>query len=293
MAVLEKVAAVSPRPYEFVVLSDHGQSSGATFRQRYGYGVDDLVQRLVAGGGTAMAGTGDEEQWGPVNALLADVGAGRGTTARVGRRLARPDPDPTPVRDAEVVVTGSGNLAFVYLLRHPERLTWEDLDRLHPGLVEGLARHEGVGFVVVLSAHRGLVALGADGAHFLDEQLVEGLDPLAPYGPEAAAEVRRHGRLEHVGDIVVNSRIDSGTGEVAAFEELVGSHGGLGGWQSEAVLVHPRGWSAPGALVGADAVHRQLVRWLEDLGLRGSSPADDAAIIGARDGTEGPARRVP
>jgi hypothetical protein len=66
----------------------------------------------------------------------------------------------------------------------------------------------------------------------------------------------------------VNSGVDPGTGEVAAFEDLVGCHGGLGGWQSRAVLIHPADWPAGPELVGADAVHRQLVGWLEHLGLR-------------------------
>jgi hypothetical protein len=110
--------------------------------------------------------------------------------------------------------------------------------------------------------------VGPEGRNFVDEDTVEGADPLAPFGPEAAAEIRRHSDLPHVGDLVVNSRIDGGTHDVAAFEELVGCHGGLGGWQSDAVLVYPSGWSAPPALVGADAVHRQLVCWLEELGQR-------------------------
>ena len=168
----------------------------------------------------------------------------------------------------ELIVTGSGNLAFVYFPRHPRRLTWEDLDRFYPDLVKGLAEHDGVGFVVVKSDVHGTVALGARGRHFIDEQRVEGVDPLQPFGPYAACEVGRHAQLAHVGDIVVNSRIDPDTGEVAAFEELVGCHGGLGGWQSEAVLIHPADWTPPGQLVGADAVHKQLVRWLEDLGQR-------------------------
>jgi hypothetical protein len=113
-----------------------------------------------------------------------------------------------------------------------------------------------------------VVAIGSAGAHYVDEQHVHGRDPLEPFGPEAAGEVRRHAHLKHVGDIIVNSRIDAGTGEVAAFEELVGCHGGLGGWQSDAVLVHPSGWNVAGPIAGADQVHHQLVRWLEDLGQR-------------------------
>ncbi|HKO32818.1 MAG TPA: hypothetical protein VJY85_03630, partial [Candidatus Limnocylindria bacterium] len=49
---------------------------------------------------------------------------------------------------------------------------------------------------------------------------------------------------------------------------LIGCHGGLGGSQNRPVLIHPAGWPVEGELIGADAVHRQLVRWLENLGQR-------------------------
>ena len=42
---LQRVAANAPRPYHLVVLSDHGQSQGATFRQRYGKTLRDIVER--------------------------------------------------------------------------------------------------------------------------------------------------------------------------------------------------------------------------------------------------------
>src|SRR3954451_502992 len=53
-ARLEAARHYAPRPYHIVVLSDHGQTQGATFKQRNGYGLDDLVatsltQREVAG----------------------------------------------------------------------------------------------------------------------------------------------------------------------------------------------------------------------------------------------------
>jgi uncharacterized membrane protein YvlD (DUF360 family) len=278
LGVLERVSQVTARPYRFVVLSDHGQSQGATFLQRYGEPVEAVVRRLLADGGGApvptATATDRDEEWGPVGTLLGTVGTGRGVLARASRHVLHRHEEDHPTgggaapEAAELIVTGSGNLAFVYFPRHPERLSREQLDDLHPGLVDGLARHDGIGFVVVRSEQHGAVAVGAEGSHFVDEDRVEGVDPLAPFGPEAAAEVRRHAGLPHVGDLVLNSRIDAQTGEVAAFEELVGCHGGLGGWQSDAVLVHPSEWSAPAALVGADAVHHQLVHWLEELGQR-------------------------
>ena len=45
---IERARKYAPRPYEIVVLSDHGQTQGATFKQRNGYSLDDLV-RAVAG----------------------------------------------------------------------------------------------------------------------------------------------------------------------------------------------------------------------------------------------------
>ena len=283
LSALERIAAAAPRPYEFVVVSDHGQSQGATFRQRFTESLDDVVRRYAGeaagatgsspGGATAVAAT--DEDWGRVATLLNSLGRGHGPLARLSRRYGARDArrrasqaDAVVTTTPEIIVTASGNLGFVYFPQLPGRASREDLDAAYPDLVRRLSRHDGVGFVVVRSEQHGLVAVGLDGTRFLDENRVEGIDPLAPFGSAAAAEVRRHGRLANVGDLVVNSSFDETTGEVAAFEELVGCHGGLGGWQSEAVLIHPAGWEAPGTLEGADEVHRQLVRWLELLGLR-------------------------
>ena len=67
--------------------------------------------------------------------------------------------------------------------------------------------------------------------------------------------------------------------EVAAFEELVGCHGGVGGWQTRPLLMHPAEWAVDadlagpdGRIRGADRVHTQLVRWLERLGHRTGLP---------------------
>jgi len=215
LATLEELAAAAPRPYRFVVLSDHGQSQGATFAQRYGISLEDLVGRLTAA--------------------------------------------PSP----EVVVASSGNLALVYLTRHPGRMTMEEIEERYPRLLAGLAGHPGIGWVLVRSRRLGPVVLGAAGRRILAGDLVEGVDPLAGFGPHAADDLRRHDGLRHVGDVLVNSVLDPVTQEVAAFEELIGCHGGLGGWQNRAVLIHPADWPVATELIGADAVHAQLLRWLE------------------------------
>jgi hypothetical protein len=110
--------------------------------------------------------------------------------------------------------------------------------------------------------------LGRGGEHRLREGVVVGADPLARFGPEAPDFVLRASTMDEAPDVYVNSLVDD-LGEVAAFEGLVGCHGGLGGWQDRAMIVWPTGLPDPGHMVvGADAMHRLLVGWLEHLGHR-------------------------
>jgi hypothetical protein len=294
LAVLEQVADAADRRYRFVVLSDHGQSQGAPFRQLTGRTLEEEVRTLLGARTDAtMTSTTDAETWGPVNTLLSAVLGRRRTATRWARRA---DPDDTgvlvgPQRSEaagrrrgtgddppELVVVGSGNLGLVWLPRLPGRVGVEVLHDRHPGLLPGLLTRPGIGFVVVAS-ERGPLAVGARGVHVLAEGVVEGVDPLAPFGPRAAGDLFRVARMGNAPDLLVHSTLDPGSREVHAFEELVGSHGGLGGWQNLAVLLHPADWpldddlldtSVPGErlLVGAPAVHRQLVRWLERAGIR-------------------------
>ncbi len=148
------------------------------------------------------------------------------------------------------------------------RLTLDDLTARFPALVPGLVAHPGTGFVVVDTADHGPVVLGAGGEHRLREGVVVGEDPLAAFGPEAPEFVLRAATMDEAPDIYVNSLVDD-LGEVAAFEGLVGCHGGLGGWQDRAMIMWPTELPAPESMVvGADAMHRQLVGWLEGLGHR-------------------------
>ena len=298
IGLLARAAEATPRPYHVVVLSDHGQSQGATFRQRYGRSLDALVRDLMAGEPAMLAATSDVESWGYVNTVLTQLAGGEGRGARAaGRRLATPgesapdtaafdglagvagSTDPAgPARitvgERDVVVAASGNLANVYFTADSGRMTWERLDDEHPGLVEALASHPGVGLVLLRSETLGPVVLGGRGIRHLDTGHVDGDDPLVPFGPLAEGSLRRLDEMANVGDLAVVSMLDPETGEVAAFEELVGSHGGMGGAQTDAFLLYPAAFAEPvGPIVGAPAVYRVLVGWLEGLGLRDTPAA--------------------
>jgi hypothetical protein len=177
-------------------------------------------------------------------------------------------------------VAASGNLANIYFLGDTTRLTLEAIHARYPGLVEALVAHPGIGFVLVRSDALGALAIGRDGVHHLADGRIDGTDPLAPFGPRAADHLRRLDGFTHVGDLLVNSAYDAELDEVAAFEELVGSHGGFGGPQVRPFILAPTDLPYDGTpVVGAPAVHRLLVGWADALGVGPDSGATDAPLI--------------
>ena len=63
----------------------------------------------------------------------------------------------------------------------------------------------------------------------------------------------------HIDNILVNSFYDSEKDEVCAFEELIGSHGGIGGSQSEPFILYPSTWKVSDEeIVGAESIYRIL-----------------------------------
>jgi len=263
-------AADAPRPYRLIVLSDHGQSQGATFLQRYGLTLEELVRAACEATDVHADAGREDDAAAYFGAGLAELARDDTVAARAARSAQRRmEPQRADLGDGlpELSVMASGNLGLISFPREPGRVTLERLERLHPGLLPALRGHPGIGFALVRSERRGAVALGAAGAHFLDEERVEGEDPLEPFGPNAVRHLRRTDRFPHCPDVVVNSAYWEETGEVAAFEELVGSHGGLGGTQSHPFVLHPAELAWPAEpVVGAERVHRVFRGWLAGLG---------------------------
>jgi hypothetical protein len=244
-----------------VLLSDHGQSHGETFRAAFGHSLEELV-RIGCGRPVAREPRRPES------------GAEARGAARVALHRREEPPLPPPPAGGEPeptapVVLASGNLGLISFPDLPGRASRETIERRYPTLLPGLAEHPGIGFLLVRGEHHGPVVLGAGGAeHRLATGEVVGTDPLAPFGPGAAAAVARVAAFPHAADIMVNSRVDPETGAVHAFEDQIGSHGGLGGEQTRAFLMSPVTLSAPTPdgteLSGAEAVHHVLRRWLTE-----------------------------
>jgi hypothetical protein len=284
-ARLERAAAGAPRPVQFVVLSDHGQTQGTTFRDRFGVSLSEVVSAATVAD-VESSSQGDEGLM-FLGASLTEASGGQGVlassvrTATKGQTVngavlvgpdgksARQDVKEAAVESGppEVVVMASGCLGLVFFPREQGRVTREWIDERYPKLIPELQSHPGVGFVLVRSAAEGAVVLGEHGVNYIDQGRVEGEDPLAPFGPNAAKHVKRSDGFEHCGDLMINSTFWAETDEVAAFEELVGSHGGMGGEQAFPFALVPSSFQFPeDPVVGPGEMHKWLRRWLADLG---------------------------
>jgi len=276
---LRRAANDAPRPYHFVVLSDHGHSPSVPFVQMYGKPFETVVHELLAQGHAHAAG-GPAEGWGHVNALLTAAISYESRTGRAARRVLRRRTHdgyvdltpaiqgataPVPATEEDVVVCASGNLGMIYFARDAGRVDFERLAASHPRLIEGLVAHPGIGFVMAQSREYGALVVGRGGVRYLETGKVDGTDPLLDYGEHAAGHLRTLSGYPQCADLVTNGRFDPDTGTVVTFEDQVGAHGGLGGDQTEPFVLFPAHWPISKDLRSPLDIHRAFCSWRERL----------------------------
>ena len=249
----------SKRDYQFVIQSDHGQTNGATFKQRYGESFEDFVKSLLPQDMSMYAKmNSNEDHYGetfiPFSQQIDYI-----------KNRSKEDEE-KELSESEVIVLASGNLAMIYLTQWSHRLTYEEINHMFPELIENIVNNEYIGFVLVKSSQKGDLAIGKDGIYYLDTDEIEGINPLEGFGKNIVRHLKRNSSFKYTPDILVNSFYDSENDEVCAFEELVGSHGGVGGNQSKPFILYPSSWNVPdGEIVGAENIYRILKENLKNL----------------------------
>lgn len=303
---LEKAVQISDRNYELVILSDHGQGNGYTFKQRYGISFPMFVRSLLPEDMEIYSEmdsnkdhlqnpyTSTEETF---DAFVEHIKASplydnetinnlREKYIEQKENLKNSDLNPKkPYEDtikylnnyktkkhkakkpeaSELIVLGSGNLALIYFTQWKYRLSYEEIVLNFPDLIAGIVKHSGIGFIVVDSLEKGPMVIGSDGVYYLDSDEIEGENPLEDFGENAAEHIKRHNTFKDMPDILVNSFYNPETEEIAAFEELIGSHGGLGGTQTKPFIMYPSYWKVPKELKGAHSIYELLKKQMKRL----------------------------
>ena len=242
----------SPRDYQFVIQSDHGQTNGATFKQRYGESLEDFIKSLLPQDISMYANmSSNEDHFAEVYIPFSD---------KIDYIKNRDKKDEEKeLSDSEVIVLASGNLAMIYLTQWSHRLTYEEINNMFPELIHEIINNEYIGFILVRSSQRGDMAIGKNGTYYLDNDEIEGENPLEGFGDNIVHHLKRNSSFKYTPDILVNSFYDAENDEVCAFEELIGSHGGVGGSQSEPFILYPSEWDVPDEeIVGAENIYKVL-----------------------------------
>ncbi len=303
---LQKAEKICDRHYEFVVLSDHGQGNGQTFKQRYGITLANYVRRLLPDDMKIYdkntyisdhfrdAYIPENKQIGTLLDKVDDI-KNRDFFSEKVENLKDKMPDlnntehsedlrkryqsdldyitkhdsqeqtTKKAKDSTLIVLGSGNLGLIYLTQWNRRLYYEEMVSLFPNLIPGLVKHPGIGFILVDSLTNGPMVIGQDGIYYLNNDKIVGKNPLENFGKNAAMHLKRHDTFKHMPDILVNSFYNPENEEICAFEELIGSHGGLGGSQTRPFILYPSDWKDPGELIGAKSIYDFLKEALDNL----------------------------
>lgn len=308
---LTSAIEMSDRNYEIVVLSDHGQSKGATFKQRYGITLGNYVRKFLPDDMLIYKTEYNidhfrdavipenkqirniKDKFGNIREdLFEDIKSLQDIRDEVEKRkpaiifeneqykkirdrysnsldyiskYESVEQSTKKAKDSELIVLGSGNLGLIYLTQWSQRLTYEEIVMLFPDLIPGLVNHSGIGFILVNSIANGGMVIGQDGIYYLETDEIIGENPLKGFGENAARHLKRENSFKNMPDILVNSFYDEKYDEVCAFEELIGSHGGLGGDQTKPFILYPSEWEDPGDLIGAESIYKFLKKEIENL----------------------------
>ena len=246
------------RDYQLVIQSDHGQTNGATFTQRYGETFEDFVKGLLPHDMNVYAKMSSNEDHNsetfiPFNKQI------KGFKKRTDKIRNKEVNEKDELSESEVIILASGNLAMIYLTQWTHRLTYEEITSKFPNLLPGIVDNEYVGFILVRSKEKGDMAIGLEGTYYLDSDEIEGKNPLEGYGKNVVRHLKRNSNFDHTPDILVISFYDPVANEVCAFEELVGSHGGVGGEQSRPFILYPSSWDVSSDdIIGAESIYEIL-----------------------------------
>ncbi len=265
----------SPIRYEMVLLSDHGQTESIPFRVLYGQTIEEALSDIMTSctgqpWNVQLAFDPELSHTASLLAELDDVAESHmGWAADRGRRALRRMTPAYPDQDSsgslpKAVVCVSGSLAHVYFTDHDLPLTLDDIRQLHPGLIDALLQHEGVGLVAARRDGDEPVALCDDGVrNLITGELAGNHDPLAPFSERDrwAGELAQLMSYSDTGDLVLNGAWLQDKDRIVVLEEQTSSHGGFGGKQTEPFVLLPSDWIVEGMdLESPEALHWLLFR---------------------------------
>ncbi len=255
------------RDYDLIVLSDHGMTPAVSYRVRFGETLGTTIQRVLdeqrdgIGRRTAeaLASFAEDPEYADVGArILEEIGYATRPESRRRRWLRRARdwvrsryglrelvlPEKYRVEAKhDVVATYSSDLAHIYFTRDARALGAGDIlgDAHRAHLYLALLAHPGVGLIATRDGEAVRLRSRAGRARVRggELQVLDGVNPLAPYGtePELLRAIEELLFQPNCGDLVLFGDYDGY--EIVSFDDQIGAHGAAGGEQVHPFIIAP------------------------------------------------------
>jgi hypothetical protein len=252
--IIRAIDHVPGADYLLVILSDHGQTPGYPFQNRFGATLGDAVSAFLRENQTATVSSGPLEfaqaKFGYLRHELEAQQQGwrhrlyRHTKDYLQQKIQALVPETLSVDpEGEVVITYSSSLAHLYITGSAAALNWHEVEQAQPLLLLFLQKHKGIGFILARGKKAGELMIFHSGG-----QLCVTADPcfhqhelefLRPYGApyELLEKLHCFGLGPRCGDLILFGALDEEG--IACFDDQVGGHGSVGGEQSRPFLILP------------------------------------------------------
>jgi len=215
---LYKAALYSEREYDFYILSDHGQCPVTPFEHVAGETLGEFLQsqldnllveshlsqdvrraQLVA----TLEGLQQIERWMPRMFRRAIRGYIRHTQKQLVKLTEDVDVDVL----LDVLVVSSGPIAFVYWSRISDPLTLDQIEQMHPNLLDRLLAHDGIGMISVRLPGGDVLIRGRHGQAIVGEFSLrtQGVLPCdsSPHRRAILSQIRRLTLFPRAGDLCI------------------------------------------------------------------------------------------
>ncbi|RLB61311.1 MAG: hypothetical protein DRH08_14115, partial [Deltaproteobacteria bacterium] len=252
--IIRAIDHVPGADYLLVILSDHGQTPGYPFQNRFGATLGDAVSAFLRENQTASISSGALEFTRmKIGYLQEELGARKKswrlrmyqfTRNYLQRKIHDLVPETIKIDpEGGVVITYSSSLAHLYITGSKAPLNWQEVERAQPMLLRFLQKHKGIGFVLARGENAGELMIFHSGGQicvtenprFQQHELAF----LRPYGVpyDLLSVLHRFGLGARCGDLIIFGALDEEG--IACFDDQVGGHGSVGGEQSRPFLILP------------------------------------------------------
>lgn len=249
---LYKAALYSERRYDFYILSDHGQCAVKPFEAVAGETLGEFMQSQLdnllveshlsqdtrrAQIAATLDGLKAIERWmprlfrRPIRAYI------RHTQKQLFKLTENLDLDIL----LDVLVVSSGPVAFVYWSQIPNALTLDQIEKMHPGLLDRLLAHDGIGMISVRLPGGDVLVRSRHGQAIVGEFSIrtQGVLPCdsSPRRRQILAQIRRLTLFPRAGDLCIwGGKAPAGN---VSYSFEFGAHSGWTDDETQSFIIYP------------------------------------------------------